>query len=73
MPSLDAEDLATALAEPSGRTVFCCPCGLGEGRGGALRLEPDICDKLQRICVGEVAAGQRARDWGTGLECWRSW
>lgn len=34
MPSLDAEDLATALAEPSGRTVFCCPCGLGEGRGG---------------------------------------
>lgn len=67
MPSLDAEDLATALSGPSGHTIFFCSCGLGEGQGRALGLEPGLCDQLRRVRVGEVAAGQRARDWGRGL------
>lgn len=54
MPRLDAEDLETALSEPSRPATFFYLQGPGEGKGRPLSgLAPDVCDQLQSTCVGK--------------------
>lgn len=73
MPSLDNEDLKTALSETSSPTIFFCLLGLGKGTGRPLPLVPKA--RVSSCREHVWARPQRARSTGlgvqrTGPECW---
>ena len=74
-PSLDAEDLETAVSEASSSSVFFCLQGTGQGRREATQqLAPAVWDRSrERVWTGgrEQRARESASENWTG--CWAPW